>query len=61
MSGFSNLFKNINKFIEKKKVLGKCTTSLYKLEQILDGAMDEVIDALITADRALKLAGSEEN
>ncbi|MBQ2676060.1 MAG: peptide chain release factor 1 [Clostridia bacterium] len=34
--------------------------TLYKLEQILNGDMDEVIDALITADRAEKLKLSDE-
>ena len=34
--------------------------TLYKLEQILDGALDELTDALITADQAAKLAGAEE-
>lgn len=34
--------------------------TLYKLEQILDGAMDEIIDALITADQTAKLSGREE-
>ena len=34
--------------------------TLYKLEQILNGDLDEVIDALITADRAAKLQSSEE-
>ena len=33
--------------------------TLYKLEQILDGSLDEVIDALITADQAAKLSQSE--
>ncbi|MCD8391193.1 MAG: peptide chain release factor 1, partial [Firmicutes bacterium] len=31
--------------------------TLYKLEQILNGDLDEIIDALITADQAAKLAG----
>lgn len=35
--------------------------TLYKLEDILDGNLDEVIDALITADRAEKLKQSMEN
>ncbi|MCL2663266.1 MAG: peptide chain release factor 1 [Oscillospiraceae bacterium] len=35
--------------------------TLYKLEQILNGVLDEVIDALIMADRAEKLKVSEEN
>ena len=34
--------------------------TLYKLEQILNGVLDEVIDALIMADRAEKLKVSEE-
>ena len=33
--------------------------TLYKLEQILDGNMDEIIDALITADQAAKLSQAE--
>ena len=35
--------------------------TLYKLEDILNGNLDEVIDALITADRAEKLKESIEN
>ena len=34
--------------------------TLYKLEDILNGNLDEVIDALITADRAEKLRESME-
>ncbi len=34
--------------------------TLYKLEAVLDGALDEVIDALITADRAEKLQRGQE-
>ena len=34
--------------------------TLYKLEQILNGDLDELIDALITADTAEKLRASEE-
>ena len=38
-----------------------CIRDRYKLDSILDGALDEVIDALATADRAekLKAAGEE--
>lgn len=32
--------------------------TLYKLEDILNGNLDEIIDALITADRAAKLSGN---
>lgn len=34
--------------------------TLYRLEYILNGNLDEVIDALATADRAAKLSASEE-
>ena len=33
--------------------------TLYKLEQILNGSLDEIVDALVTADRAAKLANAE--
>ena len=33
--------------------------TLYKLESILNGDMDELIDALITADTAEKLKASQ--
>ena len=34
--------------------------TLYKLDAILDGAFDELTDALITADRAEKLKQTQE-
>lgn len=34
--------------------------TLYKLDQILDGDLDELIDALVTADRAEKLKAESE-
>jgi peptide chain release factor 1 len=34
--------------------------SLYKIEAIMNGDIDELIDALITADRAEKLKSSSE-
>lgn len=34
--------------------------TLYKLDAILDGNLDEIIDALVTADQAEKLKNSEE-
>ncbi len=33
--------------------------TLYKLEQVLNGSLDELIDALITADQAAKMSGAE--
>ncbi len=34
--------------------------TLYRLEDVLNGNMDEIIDSLITADRAAKLSASQE-
>ena len=36
-----------------------CIRDRYKLEQILNGSLDELLDALITADTAEKLKASE--
>ena len=35
--------------------------TLYQIDQIMDGDLDEIIDALITADQALKLSAEVEN
>ena len=35
--------------------------TLYKLESVMDGELDEIIDALITADQAERLKHSEQN
>ena len=35
--------------------------TIYRLEQVLNGALDEIIDALATADQAAKLASQEKN
>ena len=35
--------------------------TLYKLESVMDGDLDEVIDALVTADQAEKLKNSQQN
>ena len=35
--------------------------TLYKLESVMDGDLDEVIDALVTADQAEKLKSSQQN
>lgn len=59
MSGFASLFDNINKFIEKKKVVGKCTTSLYKLEQMLSEALSEFKTGDICVDGTLDLLNQQ--
>ena len=35
--------------------------TLYKLETFLDGDMDELIDALIVAERAAQLSGEQQD
>ncbi len=35
--------------------------TLYQIDQIMDGDLDEIIDALITADQALKLSAEVQN
>lgn len=37
----------------------RISLTLYKIEQIMNGDLDEIIDALVTADRAEKLKASE--
>ena len=34
--------------------------TLYKIDSIMDGALDELIDALVTADQAKKLQSSKD-
>ena len=53
--------KQANEIAENRKSqVGRIGLTLYKLEDILNGNLDEVIDALITADRAEKLKESME-
>jgi small GTP-binding protein len=59
MSGFEDFISNINSFIEKKKVLGKCTTSLYKLEQMLSEAMSEFKTGDYCSDGAIELLNQQ--
>ena len=59
MSGYADFYKNINRFIDDKKVLGKCTTSLYQLEQLLTDAMREFNVGDICVDGALNLLNQQ--
>lgn len=59
MSGYETLIQNINKFIQKKKVLGKCTTSLYRLEQLLSSALSEFKTGDFCVDGALSLLNQQ--
>ena len=59
ISGYEQFYANINKFIADKKLLGKCTTSLYKLEQMLSEAMSEFKSGDICSDGALTLLNQQ--
>ena len=59
MSGYPQLFENINKFVSDKKLLGKCTTSLSRLEQLLFDALSETNTNDICVDGALKLLNEQ--
>lgn len=59
ISGFDELVENINKFIEKKNLLGKCTTSLYQLEQMLSEAMTEFKSGDFCTDGALSILNQQ--
>ena len=59
ISGYKEFFKNIDCFIEKKKILGKCTTSLYTLEQMLSEALSEFKTGDICIDGSLELLNQQ--
>lgn len=59
ISGYRTLYANINKFLEKKKVLGKCTTSLTKLEQLLSEALAQFPSGDTYADGSLILLNQQ--
>ena len=61
ISGYPEFFKQINKFVEKKKLLGKCTTSLYRLEQILSEAMSNFKSGDTVKDASLELLNQQRN
>lgn len=41
-SGFEHFKANLNRFVEDKKLIGRCTTSLFELESALENAVDSV-------------------
>lgn len=40
-SGFDGFYKNLNRFVKEKNLMGRCTTPLYQVEQLLQDAMAE--------------------
>jgi len=59
MSGFEEFYQNMNRFIQDKKMLGKCTTSLYQLEQMLCDALNECKTGDFCDDGALELLNQQ--
>lgn len=59
MSGFEEFYQNMNRFIQEKKMLGKCTTSLYKLEQMLCDALSECKTGDFCDDGAIELLNQQ--
>lgn len=59
ISGYPTFYDNINKFLKKKKVLGKCTTSLYSLEQLLSDALSEFKTDDFCVDGSLNLLNQQ--
>lgn len=59
MSGFKEFYQNMNRFIQDKKVLGKCTTSLYQMEQMLYEAMSECKTGDFCDDGAIQLLNQQ--
>lgn len=55
MSGFEQFYHNMNRFIQDKNLLGRCTTSLYKLEQMLYDALSECKTGDFCDDGAIEL------
>lgn len=55
MSGFEQFYYNMNRFIQDKNLLGRCTTSLYKLEQMLYDALSECKTGDFCDDGAIEL------
>ena len=58
-SGFENFYANINRFIKDKNLIGRCTTSLYRNEQLLSNAMSEFKSGDLCVDGAVYLLNKQ--
>ena len=47
------------RFLQSQVVEHRIGLTVYRLEAVLDGDLDEIIDALVTADQAEKLKSGE--
>lgn len=59
MSGYEEFYENINRFVSKKRLLGKCTTSLFMLQQMLSEALGEFKSGDICADGSIEILNKQ--
>ena len=48
-------------FKENRVTDHRINLDLYKLDRVMQGELEEIVDALISAERAAQLSGGEEN
>lgn len=59
LSGWDDLINNINRFVDDKKVLGKRTTNLYRVEQILVEANEQFESGDICIDGTVSVLNTQ--
>ena len=58
-SNFENFIEKLNQFIKDKHFLGRCTTSLYKLEQLLQDALAEFKSGDLCVDGSVHMLNQQ--
>ncbi len=58
-SNFENFIEKFNQFIKDKNFLGRCTTSLYKLEQLLQDALAEFKSGDLCVDGSIHMLNQQ--
>lgn len=58
-SNFENFIEKLNQFIKDKNFLGRCTTSLYKLEQLLQDALAEFKSGDLCVDGSIHMLNQQ--
>lgn len=61
LSNFETFNKKLNQFIKDKNFLGRCTTSLYKLEQLLQDALAEFESGDLCVDGSVHMLNQQRN
>lgn len=59
VSGIENFYANINRFIKDKNFMGRCTSSLYRTEQLLSNATAEFKTGDLCIDGAVYLLNKQ--